>query len=131
LAKRETFRAAFKGFDFNKVARFTEEDVVRLLGDAGIVCHRGKIEAVINNAKRAGDLVRREGSLFDIFWRYAAIGEPLSGAPMASPSAEAVALSKDLKKWGGSSLGPPPPKLSCKQRASSMIIAKGALSGKR
>src|SRR6266568_4605836 len=53
LAKRENFRAAFHGFDITAVARFTERDVERLLQDAGIVRHRGKIEAVVNNARRA------------------------------------------------------------------------------
>ena len=63
LGKREGFRAAFAGFDFDRVARFGARDVTRLLGDASIVRHRGKIEATINNAKRALDLVEREGSL--------------------------------------------------------------------
>ena len=53
LEKRENFRKAFKNFDFNKVSRFTEKDIERLLQDAGIVRHRGKIEATINNAKCA------------------------------------------------------------------------------
>ncbi len=57
LRKREDFRRAFAGFDFNAVARFDEADVARLLGDASIVRHRGKIEAVINNAGRAVELV--------------------------------------------------------------------------
>ncbi len=69
LAKRENFRAAFNGFDFNLVAEFTETDVERLLTDAGIVRHRGKIEAVINNAKRAQELVEKHGSLAAYFWR--------------------------------------------------------------
>src|SRR5204862_6090449 len=63
LAKRENFRAAFRDFDIDRVARFTARDVQRLLGDAGIVRHRGKIEAVINNARRARELVKREGAL--------------------------------------------------------------------
>jgi DNA-3-methyladenine glycosylase I len=57
LAKRDNFRAAFQGFDFERVARYTKRDVERLLGDAGIVRHRGKIEATINNAQRARELV--------------------------------------------------------------------------
>lgn len=69
LAKRENFRAAFNGFDFNEVADFTDTDVERLLLDAGIVRHRGKIEAVINNAKRAQELVEEHGSLAAYFWR--------------------------------------------------------------
>src|SRR3954451_4506817 len=63
LAKRENFRAAFHDFDFDRIARFTQRDVARLLKDAGIIRHRGKIEAVINNAQRARELVKREGSL--------------------------------------------------------------------
>ena len=106
LAKRENFRAAFHGFDFERVARFTEEDVRRLLGDAGIVRHRGKIEAVINNAQRAVELVEREGSLAAHFWRY----EPAEANPAepqtVSTSAESFALSKDLKKMGWKFVGP-------------------------
>ena len=63
LAKRENFRAAFDNFEFEKMARYTEKDVARLLQDAGIVRHRGKIEAAINNAKRMQELVKTEGSL--------------------------------------------------------------------
>ena len=59
LAKRENFRAAFHNFDFNKVAKFTQRDVTRLLKDEGIVRHRGKIEATINNAKRAQEQIGR------------------------------------------------------------------------
>ena len=70
LAKRENFRAAFHGFDFDRIARFTQRDVERLLKDEGIVRHRGKIEAVINNARRAQELVKREGSLAAFIWRY-------------------------------------------------------------
>src|SRR5690348_7014113 len=70
LVKREGFRAAFEGFDFNRIARFTERDVKRLLNDEGIVRHRGKIEAVINNARQARELVKREGSLAAFIWRY-------------------------------------------------------------
>ena len=69
LAKRENFRNAFCHFDFEQVARFTQRDVNRLLNDAGIVRHRGKIEAVINNAKKATELASREGSLATFFWR--------------------------------------------------------------
>jgi DNA-3-methyladenine glycosylase I len=103
LAKRENFRAAFHGFDFDRIARFTERDVERLLKDAGIVRHRGKIEAVINNARRARELVKREGSLAAFIWRYAGPqGKPQS----ASTSAESIALSKALKKQGWQFVGP-------------------------
>ena len=70
LAKRENFRVAFHNFDFDRIARFTQRDLDRLLKNEGIVRHRGKIEAVMNNARRAQDLVKREGSLAAFFWRY-------------------------------------------------------------
>jgi DNA-3-methyladenine glycosylase I len=104
LAKRENFRAAFHDFDFDRIARFTRRDVERLLKDARIVRHRGKIEAVINNARRARELVKQEGSLAAFLWRY----EPDSrrSAQAASTSAESIALSKDLKKQGWQFVGP-------------------------
>src|ERR1700735_4864824 len=71
LRKREAFRAAFAGFDFHIVAGFGEADVQRLLGDAGIVRHRGKIEAAINNAARAVELIEAEGSLAHHMWSFA------------------------------------------------------------
>ncbi len=70
LAKRENFRAAFHHFDFDAIARFTQSDLDRLLKDEGIVRHRGKIKATINNARRAQELVKREGSLAAFIWRY-------------------------------------------------------------
>jgi len=106
LAKRENFRAAFAGFDFGRVARFTERDVERLLGDAGIVRHRGKIEAVINNAQRACELVEAEGSLAAYVWGYEPDPAHLAAPQSASTSAESVALSKDLKKRGWKFVGP-------------------------
>ena len=105
LAKRENFRAAFHGFDFEKVARFGKRDVDRLLKDAGIVRHRGKIEAVINNAKRAGELVEREGSLAAFIWRFEPEGQ-LAKPQTASTSVESIALSKALKKDGWAFVGP-------------------------
>ncbi len=75
LNKREHFRAAFADFDFARVARFGERDVQRLLGDAGIVRHRGKIEATIANARAACELVEREGSLAAYVWRYEAAAD--------------------------------------------------------
>ena len=103
LAKRENFRAAFHGFDFDKVARFGERDVERLLLDAGIVRHRGKIEAVINNAKRAREMVDGEGSLAAFFWRFEPMGRDASSA---SQTAESVAISKELKRRGWQFVGP-------------------------
>ena len=106
LAKRENFRAAFAHFDFNKIARFTQRDVNRLLKDAGIVRHRGKIEAVINNAKRAQELVKQEGALATFFWRYEPDPKKLGKPQTASTSAESIALSKELKKRGWKFVGP-------------------------
>jgi len=106
LDKRENFRAAFAGFDFDRVADLTDKDVERLLQDSGIVRHRGKIEAVINNARRAQEMVTSEGSLAAYFWRFEP--DPAGqGAPQtASTSAESVAISKDLKKRGWKFVGP-------------------------
>ena len=106
LAKRENFRAAFHDFDFASIARFTPRDVERLLKDEGIVRHRGKIEAVINNAKRARELVEREGSLAAFVWRYESDSGKLAKPRTASTSAESVALSKELKKRGWKFVGP-------------------------
>lgn len=81
LDKRDNFRAAFKGFDFRVVASFNEEDVTHLLANAGIVRHRGKIEAVINNAQRACELVKETGTLAAYFWSFEpAAHEALAGA---------------------------------------------------
>jgi DNA-3-methyladenine glycosylase I len=106
LAKRGNFRAAFHDFDFDRIARFTRRDIDRLLGDAGIVRHRGKIEAVINNAKRARELVKREGSLAVFIWRYEPDGKSQAEPQTASTSAESIALSRDLKKLGWKFVGP-------------------------
>ena len=106
LAKRENFRAAFKDFDFDEIARFTQRDVERLLKDEGIVRHRGKIEAVINNAQRARELVEQEGSLAAYLWRYEPDEKALAEPQTASISAESIALSKDLKKRGWKFVGP-------------------------
>lgn len=106
LAKRENFRAAFQGFDFARVARFTGRDVQRLLKDAGIVRHRGKIEAVINNARRAGELVKQEGSLAAFLWRYEPDPRSLPAPQSASTSAESIALSRALKRRGWRFVGP-------------------------
>ena len=70
LRKRENFRAAFAGFDFHTVAEYTGDDVERLLQDAGIIRHRGKIEATINNARRAVELTASDGPLARFVWYY-------------------------------------------------------------
>ena len=106
LAKRENFRAAFCNFDFAKVARFSKRDVDRLLQDAGIVRHRGKIEAVIHNALRAQELALREGSLAAFIWSYEPEAKALATPQTASTSAASHALSKDLKKLGWKFVGP-------------------------
>jgi DNA-3-methyladenine glycosylase I len=106
LAKRENFRTAFHNFDFNRIARFTQRDINRLLKDEGIVRHRGKIEAVINNARRTQELVKREGSLAAYVWRFEPNSKQLAKPQTVSTSAESMALSKDLKKQGWKFVGP-------------------------
>jgi len=112
LRKREGFRRAFAGFDPAKVARFGRRDVTRLLKDASIVRHRGKIESTVNNARRALELADEFGSLAAYVWRF----EPGTGARprrmtksalMKLTTSEAsVALSKDLKRRGWTFVGP-------------------------
>lgn len=102
LAKREAFRAAFAGFDVERVAAFDAADVERLLQDAGIVRHRGKIEAVINNAQRLIELVAEQGSLAAYIWRF----EPEGDHENLTESPASKALSKDLKKRGWKFVGP-------------------------
>lgn len=112
LRKRENFRKAFDQFNFKKIAKYTQEDVSRLLEDTGIIRHRGKIESTINNAARAIELQKEFGSLASYFWSW----EP---KPSARPkkvdyktlktmgqTPESLALSKDLKKRGWSFVGP-------------------------
>jgi len=106
LTKRENFRKAFAGFDFHKVAQFDDADVERLLGDAGIIRHRGKIEASINNAKRACEMVAEEGSLAAYFWRFEPKPDEVGPPQSMSTSPTSVALSKDLKKRGWKFVGP-------------------------
>ena len=106
LAKRDNFRAAFRNFEFERVARFAERDIARLLKDDGIVRHRGKIEAVINNARRARELVEQEGSLAAFFWRYEPDPKTLAAPQSVTTSPEAIAISKDLKKRGWKFIGP-------------------------
>lgn len=106
LAKRENFRVAFHEFDFDRIARFNQRDVDRLLKDDGIVRHRGKIEAVINNARQAKELVKQEGLLAAFIWRYEPDAKQLAKPQTASTSAESIALSKDLKKRGWKFVGP-------------------------
>jgi len=106
LTKRENFRAAFEGFDFHKLAAFDDKDVERLLQDAGIIRHRGKIEAAINNAKRACEMIEREGSLAAYFWRFEPDADEVAIPQTMSTSPTSIALSKDLKKRGWKFVGP-------------------------
>jgi DNA-3-methyladenine glycosylase I len=112
LRKRERFRDAFAGFDPAKVARFDARRVERLLLDTGIVRHRGKIESVINNARRALALAREFGSLARYFWQFAPkpSARPrriTQQALVAMPTtAESLVLSRDLKKRGWTFVGP-------------------------
>ncbi|MEO8346834.1 MAG: DNA-3-methyladenine glycosylase I [Betaproteobacteria bacterium] len=112
LRKREGFREAFANFEFEQVARFKPRDVERLMGNAAIVRHRGKIESTINNAQRALEMEEGYGSLSAYFWRWepAASSRPrkITREVLATmpTSAESTALSKDLKKRGWSFVGP-------------------------
>jgi DNA-3-methyladenine glycosylase I len=108
LRKRDAFRAAFAGFQPEAVARFGESDVTRLLGDAGIVRHRGKIEAAISNAQRYVDICDELGSLAAYAWSYEPADRVAPGAmgEVQSTSAESIAMSKDLKKRGWRFVGP-------------------------
>ena len=112
LRKRESFREAFAGFDYHRVARFNQRSVERLLKDAGIVRHRGKIESTINNAKRAIEMEAEFGSLSAYFWQHV---PPRSERPKRmtqgalkklSKTPASTALSKDLKRRGWTFVGP-------------------------
>ena len=112
LRKRENFREAFAGFDFHKVAKFTEKDVERLVQNAGIIRHRGKIEATINNANRAIELCAEQGSLAHYFWSFEPGPEDRPArvtheALMALSTTDiSTRISKDLKKRGWRFVGP-------------------------
>ena len=108
LRKREGFRAAFAGFDPTRVARYGERDVQRLLNDAGIVRHRGKIEATIANARATLAVQEARGSLASLLWSYEvrrrAAPRVIADIPSSSP--ESIALSKALKSFGFRFVGP-------------------------
>jgi DNA-3-methyladenine glycosylase I len=112
LRKREAFRRAFAGFDFRRVARFGKRDVERLLADASIVRHRGKIEAAISNARKAEELVDEAGSLAAFVWRFeppeAARPRSATHAALAgvSETAESRALAQELRRRGWRFVGP-------------------------
>ena len=112
LRKRESFRAAFHGFDFARVARFGEKDVARLLNDAGIVRHRGKIESTVNNARRTLEAIDGSGSLAALVWSFepAAADRPRRVTwpvllTMAKTPAS-IALGRELRRRGWSFVGP-------------------------
>ena len=108
LRKRENFRSSFDGFDFNTVQHYDEADVERLLQDAGIIRHRGKIEATINNAQRAVELAQECGSLSDYFWAYEPKDHvrPRNKSEVKGVSDVSRAMSKDLKRRGWKFVGP-------------------------
>ncbi len=109
LRKRDNFRAAFAGFEMDTVARFGEADVERLLGDAGIVRHRRKIESTINNAIRALEIVDEFGSLAGYLWGFEPDGnevEPTDESPVPATTPTSAALARDLKGRGWSYVGP-------------------------
>lgn len=112
LRKREAFRAAFAGFDFEAVARFGEADVERLLADAGIVRHRRKIESAINNAKRASELVEEAGSLAAFLWCFEPPAEDRpahldwDSLRKLTETEQSRALAKALRARGWSFVGP-------------------------
>ena len=112
LRKREHFRAAFRGFEIDRVARFTQRDVDRLLKNEGIIRHRGKIESTINNARRARELRDEFGSLSQYFWKW----QPATSSrprritrrvlKTMAITPESTALSQDLRKRGWTFVGP-------------------------
>jgi len=112
LRKRENFRLAFNRFDIASVARFTQKDIERLMADAGIVRHRGKIEAAINNARCAEKLLESKSSLAAYFWCFEpeAASRPqvfdMNTLKTLTQSKESIALSKDLKARGWKFVGP-------------------------
>jgi DNA-3-methyladenine glycosylase I len=112
LRKRESFRRAFRGFDVEAVARFGPRDVARLLKDAGIVRHRGKIESTVNNARRARELAAEAGSLAAFFWSFE---PPAAERPKRltwpvlrtlTKTPASTALGKELKRRGWTFVGP-------------------------
>jgi len=112
LRKRENFREAFAGFDFNKIAGFDDDNVARLLQNSGIIRHRGKIEATINNARRALEVVDEFANLAAYIWRWEPdsaephIGKEEYSHPIPSITKTSQSLSKDLKNRGWKFFGP-------------------------
>jgi DNA-3-methyladenine glycosylase I len=107
LRKRERFREVFRGFEIAKVAAFGPSDTERLLGDTGIIRHRGKIEAAVRNAGAALEMISDRGSLASWFWPHAGRGDrPADGTAIPAITEVSTALSRDLKRAGWSFVGP-------------------------
>lgn len=108
LRKRDAFRKGFSQFEYLKVAKFNEKKVESLLGNEGIVRHRGKIESAINNAKRAIELVDEAGSLANFVWTFRPdkVRKMSGRSDIVAETAESKAMSKELRKRGWSFLGP-------------------------
>jgi len=108
LRRREGFRDAFQNFEFERVARFSKRDVNRLLGNEGIIRHRGKIEATIHNAGLAIEMGEAEGSLGAFFWKYEPARHPVlqSRSGVVAITEESTAMSKELKRRGWKFVGP-------------------------
>ena len=108
LKKRPQFRKQFKNFDPVKVSKMKEGDVERLLQDAGIIRHRGKIESTINNAARTLEIQKEFGSLAAYIWMFepTPLPAPTTGGSLPAQTAASIALSKDLRKRGFSFVGP-------------------------
>lgn len=131
LRKRENFRKAFDGFDYKKIAKYTDKKIENLVQNAGIIRHRGKIISTINNAAGAQDIIKEFGSLAAYFWQF----EPsLQSRPKTKDfkilrsitfTAESAAMSKDLKKRGWSFVGP----TTCYAFMQSMGIVNDHLDG--
>ncbi len=130
LRKRENFRRAFDGFEIEAVARYGEADIARLLGDAGIVRHRGKIEAAVNNARQAIELQSEFGSLAAFFWSFEPAPESrpavidLAAAGRAR-TAESEAMSRALKRRGWRFVGP----VTCHALMQAMGLVNDHLEG--
>ncbi|KAA1260901.1 DNA-3-methyladenine glycosylase 1 [Rubripirellula obstinata] len=108
LKKRESFREAFCNFDFHRVARFDQDDIDRLVTNAGIVRHRGKIKSAINNAQRTIEMTKDGKSLSDFYWQFKPdhhVG-PQTKDDVAAITPESTAMSKALKKNGWTFVGP-------------------------
>ena len=109
LRKRDNFRTAFRGFEIAAVAAFGPQDVERLLGDAGIVRHRGKIASAVNNARRALEAIDEFGSLAVYIWGWeptAAAVPPTGKDALPASTPESTALARDLKRRGWTFVGP-------------------------